>query len=107
MSNRLGDKIRDLRKAKQLTLEQLAELTESSKGYIWELENRDTRKPSAEKLMKISEALGVTSDFLLNDKMDAPDDTVLKSAFFRKFEKLQPDDQQRVMKIVEGWTESK
>lgn len=103
----LGEKIRDLRKAKGMTLEQLAELTDSSKGYIWELENRETRKPSGEKLLKIAEALGVTNEFLLDSTKSAPDDTVLKSAFFRKFEKLQPDDQERIMKIVEGWADKK
>ena len=107
MSSRLGDKIRELRKAKELTLEQLAEQTDSSKGYIWELENRDTRKPSAEKLMKIAEVLGVTTEFLLDDNKNSPDDSVLKKAFFRKFEKLGVDDQQRVMKIIEGWGEDK
>jgi hypothetical protein len=45
----LGDKIRALRKQKKLSLEQLAELTDSSKSYIWELENKDDPKPSAEK----------------------------------------------------------
>jgi transcriptional regulator with XRE-family HTH domain len=107
VSNSLGNKIRILRKAKELTLEQLAEQTDSSKGYIWELENRDTRKPSAEKLMKIAEVLGVTTEFLLDDSKDSPDDSVMKKAFFRKFEKLGVDDQQRVMKIIEGWGEDK
>ena len=40
MVNILGDKIRDLRKEKKLTLDKLAELTGSSKSYIWELENK-------------------------------------------------------------------
>ncbi len=84
----------------------MAAQTESSKGYIWELENRNTRKPSGEKLLKIAEVLGVTSDFLLDDGKDSPDDTVLKSAFFRKFEKLKEADQKRIMSIIEGWSES-
>lgn len=107
MSGRLGDKIRELRKAKKLTLEQLAEQTDSSKGYIWELENRDTRKPSAEKLMKIAEVLGVTTEFLLDDSKDKPDDSVLKAAFFRKFEKLEADDQKKFMKIIKEWGDKK
>ena len=41
MPSPLGDKIRVLRKQKKLSLEQLAELTESSKSYMWELENKD------------------------------------------------------------------
>jgi transcriptional regulator with XRE-family HTH domain len=107
VSSRLGDKIRELRKAKELTLEQLAEQTDSSKGYIWELENRDTRKPSAEKLMKIAEVLGVTTEFLLDDNKDSPDDSVLKKAFFRKFEKLTENDQKKFMKIIDDWGDEK
>lgn len=101
MSNRLGDKIRDLRREKKMTLEELAEATDSSKGYIWELESRDTRKPSAEKLQRIASVLGVTADFLLDDSKNAPDHTVINSAFFRKFEKLDLDTQKILMRIAE------
>ena len=55
------------RKDKGYSLDKLAELTESSKSYIWELENRDTRKPSGEKLTRIARALEVTTDYLLDD----------------------------------------
>ena len=57
MPSPLGNKIRELRKQKKLSLEQLAELTESSKSYIWELENKDDPKPSAEKTAKIAAVL--------------------------------------------------
>ena len=87
MSNSLGEKIRRLRKEKALTIKQLADQTDSSKGYIWELENRDTRKPSAEKLIKIAAILNVDIEFLLDDSKDTPDDNVLKNTFFQKFEK--------------------
>jgi transcriptional regulator with XRE-family HTH domain len=105
MTNTLGDKIRTLRKGKGLTLEQLADQTDSSKGYIWELENRDTKRPSAEKLLKISEILGVTTEFLLDDSKEQPDDGVLKAAFFRKFEKLQKPDQDKLMRIIDDWAD--
>ena len=104
MANALGDKIRKLRKDKGLTLEQLAQKTESSKGYIWELENRDTRKPSAEKLMKIAKVLDVTTEFLLDKKKSKhDDDDVLKEALFRNFEKLDEEDQKRFMRMVKDW----
>ena len=107
MSNSLGEKIHRLRKAKGLTIEQLAEQTDSSKGYIWELENRDTRKPSAEKLVKIAVILNVNIEFLLDDSKDTPDDNVLKNAFFQKFEKLNQEDQKKFTKIIEVWGEDK
>ncbi len=102
--NSLGEKIRRLRKEKGLTIEQLAEQTDSSKGYIWELENRDTRKPSAEKLVKIAAILNVDIEFLLDNSKHTPDDSVLKNAFFKKFEKLNQEDQKKIMKIVEDWS---
>ena len=94
--------LRDYIKA-TVGFEELAEQTGSSKGYIWELENRDTRKPSAEKLMKIAEVLGVTSDFLLDDSKSEPDDSVMKAALYRNFERLDKNDQQRFMKIIVDW----
>lgn len=86
-----------------MTLEQLAEKTESSKGYIWELENRETKRPSAEKLQKIAEALRVTTEFLLDEGQANPDDDVLTQAAFRKFGKLAEPDQKKILKIIESW----
>ena len=60
MPSLLGEKIRALRKLKKLSLEQLAELTESSKSYLWKLENKDAPKPSVEKLARIAAVLEVT-----------------------------------------------
>ena len=84
MTTSLGAKIKRHRKEKGYSLDKLAALTDSSKSYLWELENRDTRKPSGEKLTRIAQALEVTTDYLLDDS-EEPGDEVLKEAFFRKF----------------------
>ena len=104
MATTLGGKINSLRKKKGLTLEQLADKTDSSKGYIWELENRETKNPSAEKLRKIAEALDVTTDFLLDHTQQKPSDDITKKAIFRKFEKLGEDDQAKILNIIEAWS---
>ena len=62
----LGEKLRGLRKKKGYTLEKLAELTELSKSYIWELENKNPPRPSGEKIAKIASVLGVTAEYLLD-----------------------------------------
>lgn len=103
----LGDKIRNLRKEKNMTLEQLAGATESSKGYIWELENRETKRPSAEKLQKVADALGVTTTFLLDERKARPDDEAIKQALFRKFDKLPDDDQKKIIQIIDSWSGKK
>lgn len=102
MTTSLGAKIKRHRQEKGYSLDKLAELTDSSKSYIWELENRDTRKPSGEKLTRIAQALEVTTDYLLDDS-EEPGDAVLKEAFFRKFSKLDPDDQAKINQMIDMW----
>lgn len=103
----LGEKLRKLRKEKGLTLEKLAELTDSSKSYIWELENKNMPRPSAEKIGKIAAVLGVTSEFLIDETEDSPNSGVLDAAFFRKYEKLDPDVKEKIRSIVDAWDKSK
>ena len=102
MASSLGGKIRHHRQEKGYSLDRLAELTNSSKSYIWELENRDTRKPSGEKLTKIAEALSVTTDYLLDNSTE-PSDEVIKEAFFRKLTKLDPEDRKKIEQLVDMW----
>jgi transcriptional regulator with XRE-family HTH domain len=98
----LGEKLRRHRQEKGFSLDKLAEITASSKSYLWELENRDTRKPSAEKLTKIAEALSVTTDYLLDDSAE-PGEEVVKEAFFRKLSKLEPGDRRKIEQLVDMW----
>lgn len=102
MTTTMGAKIKRHRQEKGYSLDKLAELTDSSKSYIWELENRDTRKPSGEKLTRIARALGVTSDYLL-DESEEPSNEVLKEAFFRKFSELEPKDQEKIKQMIDMW----
>jgi transcriptional regulator with XRE-family HTH domain len=102
MTTSLGAKIKRHRQEKGYSLDKLAALTDSSKSYLWELENRDTRKPSGEKLTRIAQALEVTTDYLLDDS-EEPGDEVLKEAFFRKFSKLDPEDQQKINQMIDMW----
>ncbi len=99
----LGDKIRTLRKQKKFSLDQLAELTESSKSYIWELENKDDPKPSAEKIGKIAAVLDVTTEFLLTESATTPDEEVLDEAFFRKYKNMSEPDKKKIRKILDAW----
>lgn len=106
MSVRLGEKIRMLRKEKGLSIEKLGEITDTSKSYIWEIENRDSSNPTADKLAKISEALGVTTDYLTND-IDTLTIDVLREAFFRKLTRLSEDDQVKIGQIIDVWSSKK
>jgi transcriptional regulator with XRE-family HTH domain len=102
----LKDKLKEHRRRLGLSLDELAARSGSSKSYLWELENRSEKKPSAEKLTKIAEVLGLTTEYLLDDKADM-DDGQLKEAFFRKFNKLEDDDKKRIEEMIDAWGRKK
>ena len=99
----LGEKIRKFRQEKGLTLEQLGELAGASKSYVWELENRNPPRPSAEKISRIAAALGLTAEFLLDDKRESPEPSDVDLAFFRKYQEMPKDTKKRLRQILEAW----
>ncbi|WP_050385911.1 helix-turn-helix domain-containing protein [Bradyrhizobium pachyrhizi] len=99
MTTPLGDKIRDLRKKNGFTLDKLAELAESSKSYIWELENKDPPRPSADKIAKIATALGVTPDYLITDSVQVED--AKDTAFYRKYRSMNEPTKEKIRKMLD------
>ncbi len=99
----LGNKIKTLRKDKKLTLEELAMLTESSKSYIWEIENKDETSPSTKKLALIAKALDVTVSYLIDDDQTQISDELTKDVFYRKLGQLDKDDQKKIMDMIDMW----
>lgn len=87
MEIKFGARIKELRMKKGLTLDQLAQATKSSKSYIWELENKNPPRPSAEKLTEIAKELGVTVDYLYG-RDDQTFDEAEDVAFFREYSVL-------------------
>ena len=59
-----GKKIRELRKANNLTMNELAKKSGTASSYISDLENGKIKNPSITKMEKIAEALGVSLDEL-------------------------------------------
>ena len=104
MANVLGAKIKELRKEKALTLEQLAEKIGSGKSYIWEIENKGVKRPSAEKLAAIAKALDVTTDYLIDDTQTEISDDLEKEVFYRKLGQLDKGDQDRIMDMIDAWS---
>lgn len=102
MGTPLGEKIRSERKRLKLTLEQLAEKTDTSKSYIWELENRPVVRPSAEKISKIAEILGVTVEFLLDDEKHTQTESDVDMAFFRRVTKLDANKRAQLDKFLKA-----
>jgi|SRR5690606_11888136 len=103
MSTRIGAKIRELRRERRLTLDELAVAAGMSKSYIWELENRPSANPSAEKLDALARVLGCPASYFLDNTAGINDEEQLDQAFFRNFKDLAPEDREMVRKIVDSF----
>ena len=100
MPNTLGGKIQKIRKQKGLTLEKLAELTGSSKSYIWELENRSPPRPSAAKIARIADELEVEIEYLLDDEATVSKEDSVDAKFYRKYKKLDSETRRKIRDIA-------
>ena len=83
----------------------MAELTDTSKSRIWELENRTNQYPRAEKIKKIAEALGVTSDYLLSNDENESDEDAVDRAFYRNYRKMPAETKRKVRQMIKIWSE--
>ena len=108
MASTLGARLRRLREAKKLTLQQVADAVGCTKAYIWELEMREGQRPTAERLNAIAKLLGVTVQDLLGEPIDPmakPPPTDV--AFFREYAGMSEEEKARyreAMKLMFGGT---
>ena len=104
MSTPLGKRLRQYREAKGLTLQQVADAVGCTKAYIWELEMKDGQRPSAERIQKIAQVLGVTMEDVMGVPMQqAPDASPEDVAFFREYAGMTEEEKkhyQDVLKIM-------
>ena len=98
----MGERIRDLRKAKKMTLDELAAKIGAQKSYIWGVENGRIQNPSAENLAKIAECLNTTVNILLDNVGNADDEK--KEILYRNYRKLTEADRKKLDDILELWT---
>ena len=103
MSTPVGERIRDLRKRAGFTLDRLAKESGSSKSYIWELENKNPPRPSAEKLARIAEALDTTVDVLIGTDVSDEDTSPEDRVFFRKYRGLKPEEKEKFRRMIDLW----
>jgi transcriptional regulator with XRE-family HTH domain len=99
MSQKVGEQIRKLRQEKKLTLDKLAEDAGLSKSYLWELENKNPPRPSAEKLAGLAKALGVTVDYFMGADTPEALETAEDKAFFREYRQMTPEMKRKFHKL--------
>ena len=96
MPSPFGIRLRQLREAKNLTLQQVADAVGCSKAYVWELEMREGQRPTAERLNAIGKLLGVRVEDLLGEPIgDVNDASGTDVQFFREYAGMSEDDKKR------------
>lgn len=97
MASAFGLRLRRLREAKKLTLQQVADAVGCTKAYIWELEMKEGQRPSAERLQALAKVLGVTMEDVMGEPMpEAPEASPADVAFFRAYTGMTPQEKGRV-----------
>ncbi len=86
-----------------MTLDALALAAGMSKSYLWELENKESPRPSAEKLDALAKVLGRPVSYFLDSDEEVPEEEHLNEAFFRNYKDLEKEDRERIRMIVESF----
>ncbi|WP_085446106.1 helix-turn-helix domain-containing protein [Magnetofaba australis] len=103
MATPTGERVKALRKEKGLTLEQLATAAGTSKSRIWELENRDNQRPTAQRLASIADALETTVEFLMGIEEQMDTEEVADVAFYRQYRKMPAETRRKIREMVKIW----
>lgn len=103
MSAIMASKIRELRSTQDLTMQRLADLTNSSKSYVWELESGNMTRPSAIKLLSLAKALNVSMEFLVDDSLKEITSSDSQKVLFAKVKRLSVVDQAKLEHVITAW----
>lgn len=96
MASTFGARLRRLREAKGLTLQQVADEAGCTKAYVWELEMREGQRPSAERVRGLAKALGVTMEDIMGEPVEGvPQASPEDVAFFREYAGMADEDKDR------------
>ncbi|WP_417456453.1 helix-turn-helix domain-containing protein [Kordiimonas sp.] len=103
MSDSFGKKIRELRLAEGLKLEELAERLETTKNYVWQLENKSPARPSGQLLLKLADIFKVSPDFLIDDSTEMETDSHRRDALLRRLKDkdVSNKDIEKALKILD------
>ena len=96
MASAFGVRLRRLREAKKLTLQQVADAVGCTKAYIWELEMKDGQRPSAERIQAIAKVLGVTMADVMGEPIkEVPQASPEDVSFFREYAGITDEEKDR------------
>ena len=97
----LAVKLKELRVARRMSLQDVADAVEASKAHIWDLETGRSRNPSIELLARLAKTLTVSIADLVgeNPAGDGEDPHIV--AMYRELKDLTPEDRGAIQSIID------
>lgn len=95
---KLNEKLRKIRKEKNISLERLSKEIKMSKSYLWELE-KGTKNPTVKTLDKLARFFGTTLDYLMDEDDNSSIDTTVE--IFYRVERLSREEQEKINKLIQ------
>ena len=102
MVSEFGARLRRLREAKKLTLQQVADAVGCTKAYIWELEMREGQRPTAERVQALAKVLGVTMEDVMGEPIEqVPEASPEDVQFFREYAGMTDAEKERYRQALQ------
>lgn len=97
----LAVRLAELRRSRNLTLDDLSFRTGSSRSYLWQLENCYAN-PSLSRISKIALVLGVPPEYFLKESC-VLEDNAAERGLISKFNLLSPFLQESIVVLIDAW----
>ncbi len=97
----LGEKMKALRTAKKLSLQDVATEVDASRAHIWELETGRARNPSIELVTKLAKCFGVGVADLIGENPNAEDEKPELVAMFRGLKDLDEKERKAIQSMMD------
>ena len=94
-------RLHELRVAKRLSLQEVADKVGISKAHVWNLEKGQADNPSMELVVKLADLFRVRVADLVGENPDAPDEDPEMVAMFRDLKGLGDDDREIIRGLME------
>lgn len=89
------------------SLQQLADVVETSKTHIWDMEQGNSSNPSRELLEKLAKAFRVSVSELLGENPNAKDEPAELVALYRDLKELSEPDRKTIEAVMKSLKETK
>lgn len=103
----IGSKLKELRVANNLSLQDLANAVGASKAHIWDIERGASKNPSLELLKKIADYFQISIGELVGERPDAKGEPEELIALYRGLKDLSATDRETISVLMQRLKASK